>query len=143
MSTRAKIMIVDSNNIVTGIYCHFDGYLDGVGATLLKHYSDLDKVKDLIALGSISYLEKSIECPLGHSFNTPIKGYTVAYHRDRGEDFCQSRGVIENGIIKNIAFEPSSTDPTLYPKFGVQSGIVVSRSSLYLPALGRQGRSLK
>ena len=105
MSTHAKIMLVDSNNIVTGIYCHFDGYLDGVGATLLKHYSDLDKVKDLIALGSISYLEKSIECPLGHSFNTPIKGYTVAYHRDRGEDFCQSRGVIENGIIKNIAFE--------------------------------------
>lgn len=105
MSTRAKIMIVDSNNIVTGIYCHFDGYLDGVGATLLKYYSDLDKVKDLIALGSISYLEKSIECPLGHSFNTPIKGYTVAYHRDRGEDFCQSRGVIENGIIKNITFE--------------------------------------
>ena len=105
MSTHAKIMIVDSNNIVTGIYCHFDGYLDGVGATLLEHYSDLDKVKDLIALGSISYLEKSIECPLGHSFNTPIKGYTVAYHRDRGEDFCQSRGVIENGIIENIVFE--------------------------------------
>jgi len=105
MSTHAKIMLVDSDNIVTGIYCHFDGYLDGVGATLLKHYCDLDKVKDLIALGSISYLEKSIECPLGHSFNTPIKGYTVAYHRDRGEDFCQSRGVIENGIIKNIAFE--------------------------------------
>lgn len=105
MATHAKIMLVDSDNIVTGIYCHFDGYLDGVGATLLEHYSDLDKVKDLIALGSISYLEKSIECPLGHSFNTPIKGYTVAYHRDRGEDFCQSRGVIEDGIIKNIAFE--------------------------------------
>lgn len=105
MSTHAEIMLVDSNNIVTGIYCHFDGYLDGVGATLLKHYSDLDKVKDLIALGSISYLEKSIECPLGHSFNTPIKGYTVAYHRDRGEYFYQSRGVIENGIIKNIVFE--------------------------------------
>ena len=105
MATHAKIMLVDSDNIVTGIYCHFDGYLDGVGATLLEHYCDLDKVKDLISLGSISYLEKSIECPSGHSFNTPIRGYTVAYHRDRGEDLCQSEGIIERGIIKNIQLE--------------------------------------
>jgi hypothetical protein len=43
----------------------------------------------LIGLGDISYLNESIECPAGHSFNTPIGGYTVAYHRDRGEAFQQ------------------------------------------------------
>lgn len=105
MSTHAEIMLVDLNNIVTGIYCHFDGDFSGVGATLLKYYNNLEKVKDLISLGSISYLEKSIECPSGHSFNTPIRGYTVAYHRDRGEDLCQSNGIIERGIIKNIQLE--------------------------------------
>jgi hypothetical protein len=105
MATHANIMIVDSNNIVTGIYCHFDGDFSGVGATLLKYYNNLDKVKDLISLGSISYLEKSIECPDGHSFDTPIRGYTVAYHRDRGEDLHQSEGIIERGIIKNIQLE--------------------------------------
>lgn len=105
MSTHAKIMIVDSNNIVTGIYCHFDGDFRGVGATLLKHYDNLDIVKDLISLGSISYLEKSIECPDGHSFDAPIRGYTVAYHRDRGENLHQSNGILERGIIKNIPLE--------------------------------------
>lgn len=32
-------------------------------------------------------MAKSIECPDGHTFDNRIKGYTVAYHRDRGEEF--------------------------------------------------------
>jgi hypothetical protein len=57
-----------------GIYCHFDGYLSGVGSILLQYYNTPEKVKQLIDLGSIS------------SLNTTIYD-TVAYHRDRGEDY--------------------------------------------------------
>ena len=39
MSTHATIWIKNSNDTFTGIYCHFDGYLSGVGDTLLKHYN--------------------------------------------------------------------------------------------------------
>lgn len=42
------------------------------------------KVLDLIDLGNISFLDKFIDCPAGHSFTHPVRGYTIAYRRDRG-----------------------------------------------------------
>ena len=40
------------------IYCHFDGYIAGVGKTLLNHYTDPEKVNDLMRLGDLSSLGK-------------------------------------------------------------------------------------
>lgn len=37
-----------------GIYCHWDGYTDGVGAELFEHYNDYEKVLELISGGSAS-----------------------------------------------------------------------------------------
>jgi hypothetical protein len=37
-----------------GIYCHWDGYPDGVGATLFEDYNDYEKVLDLISGGFAS-----------------------------------------------------------------------------------------
>lgn len=70
MSTRSAI-IAKIGEKYRGIYCHFDGYIEGVGHTLLKHYSDPDKVAALIALGDISSLGRDIS-------------ETRAYHRDAG-----------------------------------------------------------
>lgn len=86
MSTRSTIWIKKDEDKYDGIYCHFDGYLDGVGKTLIENYTDINKVMALIELGAISSLGKSIECPENHSFDNPIKGYTVAYFRDRKEE---------------------------------------------------------
>ena len=90
MSTRSYIgisTIEDGINYVKYVYCHFDGYtVNGVGQMLFEHYKDEEKVKKLISLGDISFLEKNIEPSSSkHSFNTPEKDVTVFYHRDRGD----------------------------------------------------------
>ena len=72
MSTRSRIAIETESGTVKSIYCHFDGYVSGVGETLYNHY-DKEELEELIELGDISSLGESIE-------------NTVAYHRDRGED---------------------------------------------------------
>jgi hypothetical protein len=85
MSTRSAI-IAKTDTGYAGIYCHFDGYEDGVGATLLEHYTDPEKVAALIALGEISALRERVAPTGAHSYEHPEKGVTVAYHRDRGEE---------------------------------------------------------
>ena len=74
MATRSRIAIENQDGTVDSIYCHFDGYLSGVGKTLFNHY-DQEKLEKLLELGDISSLgESTID--------------TVAYCRDRGEDLC-------------------------------------------------------
>jgi hypothetical protein len=76
MATRSRIAIEKQDGTVTSIYCHWDGYTSGVGKMLEKWYTTQAKVEALIELGDISSLDM-----------TPTS--TVAYHRDRGEDFSQ------------------------------------------------------
>ncbi len=61
MSTRSRIGIEDQETgKVRSIYCHSDGYLEGVGKTLVEHYTTGKKVKALIALGDLSALGEEI-----------------------------------------------------------------------------------
>lgn len=85
MATRSTIAYCDEESgKVYQIYCHWDGYPDHNGKILLEHYNSIDKIKDLIALGSLSILGES----LGEKqdFNNHRDGMCLAYHRDRGED---------------------------------------------------------
>ncbi|CAB4130259.1 hypothetical protein UFOVP116_349 [uncultured Caudovirales phage] len=86
MSTNCLIGVTHGGNFKV-IYCHFDGYLSGVGATLFKHY-DSPKANHLVALGDISSLSQNIVIPDGveHNFENPAAGITVFYGRDRGKD---------------------------------------------------------
>jgi hypothetical protein len=70
MSTRSRIAIETESGTVKSIYCHFDGYVSGVGKTLFNHY-DREKLEKLIELGDISSLGESTE-------------NTVAYHGEIG-----------------------------------------------------------
>lgn len=90
MATRSTIALENADGTILQIYCHWDGYPTGVGATLEKHYNTPDKIKALLALGSVSILDASIECPEGHSFDNRIDGHTVFYGRDRGETDCDA-----------------------------------------------------
>ena len=85
MATRSFIGILNSNGSVTGVYCHWDGYPDGVGKVLAEHYTDPFKVIELLELGGLSSLGPRIAPEPGeaHSFNKPAPGVTVAYGRDR------------------------------------------------------------
>ena len=63
MSTHSSISLARYDDMskrwtVDTIYCHFDGYLDGVGKILREHWSDTKKVEELIQLGDLSSLGK-------------------------------------------------------------------------------------
>lgn len=90
MSTRSRIGMVTDDGKVISIYCHWDGYVQNNGRILLESYTDPTKVKALISLGDISSLEKEPNPDPkkgGHSYDNPQNDVTVAYHRDRNEDW--------------------------------------------------------
>jgi len=72
MATRANIGMVTAEGYIRYIYSHWDGYLDGVGATLLENYNTTGQVEELLANGDVSSLDNTIEA-------------SDFYHRDMGE----------------------------------------------------------
>ncbi len=84
MATRSTISILNLDGTVNSIYCHWDGYIDGIGLTLLKHYNTRESINKLIAGGEISSLGSYVSDKM-ESFD-PDKGeeYTVFYSY-RGE----------------------------------------------------------
>lgn len=86
MSTRSYILIKTKNKYV-GVYCHNDGYPSHNGSILNKHYTTKRKIKKLFSLGYLSFLDSKLMTKKEHSFNKPIEGVTIAYHRDRGDEF--------------------------------------------------------
>jgi hypothetical protein len=95
MATRSRIASENQDGTVDSIYCHFDGYISGVGKTLFNHY-DQEKLEKLLELGDISSLgESTID--------------TVAYCRDRGEDlhfesFKDVEDLFSNGFGSGIEY---------------------------------------
>lgn len=89
MSTRSRIGIKNSDGTISSIYCHFDGYPSGVGATLVEHYQSPEKVRQLIGLGDLSYVAPEIGEK--HDFDNPTKDWCLAYGRDRGEGCLEPR----------------------------------------------------
>ena len=84
MSTSADI-ILQTEDGYKSIYLHSDGYPSHTYEMLKEHYMDREKVEQMIELGNMSSLDKSIECPEGHSYDNRVEGYSVFYGRDRGE----------------------------------------------------------
>ncbi len=83
MGTRSYI-VIKKENCFEAIYCHWDGYPGGNGVILRDHYTDPQKVKDLINLGDISSLAPEIGEK--HGFQERDCG-VIAYHRDRNEEW--------------------------------------------------------
>ena len=77
MATRSRISIENQDGTVTSIYCHWDGAIGTNGERLSQNYTTTELVSGLIELGNISSLGESTED-------------TVAFARDRGEDFKQT-----------------------------------------------------
>ena len=61
MATRSLIVVETKPGVYDAIYCHFDGYPEGVGATLKKSYYSEDKVDKLIEHGDVSVLRDTLE----------------------------------------------------------------------------------
>ena len=60
----------------------------------MEHYNSQELAEGIVALGNISSLNERLAPNEGeeHSFENPNYDITVAYHRDRGEDFKQYIG---------------------------------------------------
>lgn len=86
MSTTSTIGYYDGKT-VKFIYCHWDGYLSHNGKILLEHYTDVEKIKELVSLGAISTLRSRVKPNYDefHSFDASLGDVVVAYGRDRGE----------------------------------------------------------
>jgi hypothetical protein len=116
MATRSSISIRNEDGSYTGIYCHWDGYLSNNGRILEHHYANEDKIRQLMALGSLSSLRPEIgeKHPFDnpHKWGTPeheawenrYKDWCTAYGRDRGE--------------KNVAAVTTHTVMDLLDKLG-------------------------
>lgn len=86
MSTRGNIGIKE-NGKYTCIYNQYDSYIDGLGIILYQHYKDVNKVKELIALGDTSSVGATVEEGGSKSYrehlDKPISQRgTVSYFRD-------------------------------------------------------------
>ena len=73
MSTRSLIAVKKEDKSYDAIYCHFDGYPEGVGAMLLENYNTKELVEKLISNGDMSSIGETTE-------------KCVFYHRDREEE---------------------------------------------------------
>ncbi len=111
MSTRSFIHVKRTDGKWARIYCHFDGYWDGVGQTLHDHYNSQELAEALVALGDISSLGEEIgekhDFDYNMTFYDKYKGNYKAqkddpeyvrlqkmcnvYGRDRGEDGVDAR----------------------------------------------------
>jgi hypothetical protein len=61
MATRSTIGIRQADGTIKAIYCHWDGYPDGVGAGLRQNYNSKEQAEQLIALGGFSALMDTME----------------------------------------------------------------------------------
>ncbi len=107
MSTRSDIIAQRADGKWARIYCHHDGYLEGVGQTLHDHYRTQEKIDALMALGDISSLGEQLGEK--HDFDWMMKMYRAdrdfredpeyqrlrrmcnVYGRDRGETGTEAR----------------------------------------------------
>jgi len=83
MATRSYIGVRNADASVDYIYCHFDGYPEHNGAILREHYSNINRVNELLNLGDLSVLGKFIGEK--QDFDKRVVGNCLAYGRDRGE----------------------------------------------------------
>ena len=96
MATRSRIAIENQDGSVTSVYCHWDGHIETNGVILNNNYNTKDKVEELIELGNLSSLDKTLET-------------TVAYARDRGEDSHQAtysnvEELFEDGFSSGVEY---------------------------------------
>jgi len=107
MSTRSYIAKELPNGKYKTIYCHFDGYIDGVGVLLNDIYNTEKQVDKILALGNLSSLDVVLEPNKlkEHSFASPQKHVTVAYGRDRHEQKMEAKDLTLKDMFEDYWIE--------------------------------------
>jgi hypothetical protein len=84
MATRSTIAYKTDQG-VTAIYAHWDGYPAHNGRILQEHYQAAYKIDKLVNLGDLSVLGPEIGVQVDFDDRDSHKGQCVYYGRDRGE----------------------------------------------------------
>jgi hypothetical protein len=103
---------------ITAIYCHYDGYVEGVGRILNEHYQDPEKIKKLLSIGDLSVLAEEIGETNSFDPGMRVGGVCLFYTRDGGEKEALAKKFhnlfnAENHYISTdyyYVFEPTSKD---------------------------------
>lgn len=127
MATRSRIGIKYSNGSIHSVYCHSDGYYSHNGRILHEHYQCLDKVKQLIALGSLSSLGELIgeKHNMDWRFDSQFEtlGGRIDWEKIRQDPrslwcraFGRDRGDVNTGatIVKHLSDMDSLLEEYLY-----------------------------
>ena len=86
MATRSNIAYKTAEGKIRSVYCHWDVYVANNGRILEENYQDQAKIEALVALGSISSLGAELGEQQDFDDRSSQKDeWTLAYHRDRGE----------------------------------------------------------
>ena len=91
MGTRSYIAYEMKNGMYSGCYCHWDGYPEGVGATLLKHYNS-ENIRDLVDLQGFSALAETV-----------AETKSSAYHEMK--EVCETRSELYSNIALDYGSE--------------------------------------
>ena len=87
MATRCYIAKQVGPDKFRTVFCHFDGYLEYVGAILAEHYDTEEKLDRLLDVGDIDMLYPQLDPDPDrpHSQQNPQENVTRAYGRDYGD----------------------------------------------------------
>ena len=102
MSTRSNIAIEQEDGSVKVAYCHYDGYLEQVGISLLTEYETREKADELIDIGNMRTLgdasrpEEPVVCPnLGNYMAGHVDPVYIEYiYLWRDDEWQVSRSMI-------------------------------------------------
>lgn len=110
MGTRSMIGFEHEDGRVEAVYCHWDGYLTGVGLQLVMFYDLLVNVKALMKVGGMSSLgDKPEECK---SYgDEPSRWYEnrdafLAAHQDSDIEYIYLGHYEDHGVYRpNVEWE--------------------------------------
>ena len=94
MATRSTIALEFADGTVQQVYCHFDGYLEGVGAQLRSSYMDPFALRELINGGDMS--------TIGEPYTERGEDLCVRYYANFGEYVANGQQEEYNYILRCI-----------------------------------------
>lgn len=100
MGTRCEIGIVKDDGSIESIFCHYDGYISGVGATLLEFYNTKEKVVALMKCGHLCGLGACPSECIREDWSTNVPNY---YFKKLSKAFYEN-GSDDNGIGRNFEY---------------------------------------
>lgn len=100
MSTNSNIGYQRKDGKVRAVYCHWDGYPTGVGATLIENHNSAREALRLVSLGDISVLAGTTGklAPRGRYGREDTSNGIVTYNRWRKEGTPQHGTVYDNEL---------------------------------------------